>query len=548
MKKRGFTLAELLIVLGIAGVVAAVILPAINGLMPDKTKINYLKVYDELGKNIKALTSDSSIFPVLLKEGSTDIDVSRYPLVNNSQPLKAPFNDDTKYSGDNKLCNLLAHTFGADSCSTTSYPDNSSFTTPNGMEWWISQTKREIDTAENKISYQTDIYVDVDASKKSSNCMYGEDGCKNPDRFKFLLAADGRLVPADPVGVHYINTRKNLLKKKFDVEGEVLASLDDIDFSKLPSSGGEGTVQTPDTTPPDNTTGTNTGDSEENLPAEEAQDCTTDFALCRCGSVYRGRIINCYTRSTHSNTFTYPPSDNDRWSYYLRNQSLIFHKIGEYTIIYYQPSDITFQFPLKKNFYAPRLEKNSNYIYSLVPFLSDGDENIEDESGKALVNKISDWGNKRFGTPHITPGYYLGTYMPVYYVLPAGRTEYKAPDILPEFIQNLTVEDLQSLEKSVKESLKDLRVYGFSGMDLQNYDLDFYPSDTLTINVDNDYIYLDTNSANYFTRFNSWASLKSSIDSMIEQSEKERYAFEKEKLNMINQFIQDNKDKYIEYK
>ncbi len=227
MKKRGFTLAELLIVLGIAGVVAAVILPAINGLMPDKTKINYLKVYDELGKNIKALTSDSSIFPVLLKEGSTDIDVSRYPLVNNSQPLKAPFKDDTKYSGDKKLCNLLAHTFGADSCSTTSYPDKSSFTTSNGMEWWISQTKREINTAENKISYQTDIYVDVDSSKKSSNCMYGEDNCKQPDRFKFLLAADGRLVPADPVGVHYINTRKNLLKKNFNPEGEVLASLDD---------------------------------------------------------------------------------------------------------------------------------------------------------------------------------------------------------------------------------------------------------------------------------------------------------------------------------
>ncbi len=227
MRKRGFTLAELLIVLGIAGVVAAVILPAINGLMPDKTKINYLKVYDELGNNIKSMVADTSLFPILLKEGSTDIDVSRYPLVNNSQPLKAPFKDDTKYSGDKKLCNLLAHTFGADSCNTTSYPDKSSFTTSNGMEWWISQTKREIDTAENKISYQTDIYVDVDSSKKSSNCMYGEENCKQPDRFKFLLAADGRLVPADPVGVHYINTRKNLLKKKFDVEGDVLASLDD---------------------------------------------------------------------------------------------------------------------------------------------------------------------------------------------------------------------------------------------------------------------------------------------------------------------------------
>ena len=35
------------------------------------------------------------------------------------------------------------------------------------------------------------------------------------------------MVPADPVGVHYINTRKNLLKKKFEAEGEVLAQLDD---------------------------------------------------------------------------------------------------------------------------------------------------------------------------------------------------------------------------------------------------------------------------------------------------------------------------------
>ena len=250
MRKRGFTLAELLIVLGIAGVVAAVILPAINGLMPDKTKINYLKVYDELGKNIKALTSDSSIFPVLLKEGSTDIDVSRYPLVNNSQPLKAPFKDDTKYSGDNKLCNLLAHTFGVDSCNTTSYPDNSSFTTSNGMEWWISQTKREIDTASNKIAYQTDIYVDVDSSKKSSNCMYGEDGCKNPDRFKFLLAADGTLIPADPVGLHYINTRKNLLKKKFKADGEVLANLDDSLLNQNVSKIQEETMQENTTEPP----------------------------------------------------------------------------------------------------------------------------------------------------------------------------------------------------------------------------------------------------------------------------------------------------------
>ena len=299
MRKRGFTLAELLIVLGIAGVVAAVILPAINGLMPDKTKINYLKVYDELGKNIKALTSDSSIFPVVIKEGSTDIDVSKYPLVNNSQPLKAPFKDDTKYSGDNKLCNLLAHTFGADSCNTTSYPDKSSFTTSNGMEWWISQTKREIDTASNKIAYQADIYVDVDSSKKSSNCMYGEDGCKQPDRFKFLLAADGRLVPADPVGVHYINTRKNLLKKKFKVEGNVLASLDDVDFKNIHSDN----LVTDNNEPIDNDVNDNTGDNNQNEPEGEVMgDPEDEYAMCG-KTYYDGSskvFINCVSEKKSS--------------------------------------------------------------------------------------------------------------------------------------------------------------------------------------------------------------------------------------------------------
>ena len=227
MKRNGFTLAELLIVLGITGVIAAVILPAINGLMPDKTKINYLKVYDELGKNIKALTADSTIFPIMLQYGDDDIDVSNIPLLNNTKPLKSPYNDD-KYSGDKKLCNLIAFSVGVnDSCKETSYPETPSFTTSNGMQWWIRQTKREINTTESKASYQTDIYVDVDSSKKSSDCMYGEENCKNPDRFKFLLAADGTLVPADPVGLHYINSRKNLLKKKFKPEGEVLASLND---------------------------------------------------------------------------------------------------------------------------------------------------------------------------------------------------------------------------------------------------------------------------------------------------------------------------------
>ena len=109
MKKRGFTLAELLIVLGITGVVAALILPAINGLMPDKTKVMYLRVYDELSKNIKQLASDSSLYPVCLESGSESIGCSDHPLLNTTKPINKRF-DDSDYEGNKKLCKLLAFT------------------------------------------------------------------------------------------------------------------------------------------------------------------------------------------------------------------------------------------------------------------------------------------------------------------------------------------------------------------------------------------------------------------------------------------------------
>ena len=348
MKKHGFTLAELLIVLGIAGVVAAVILPAINGLMPDKTKINYLKVYDELGSNIKSMVADTSLFPILLKEGSTDIDVSKYPLVNNSQPLKAPFKDDTKYSGDKKFCNLLAFSMGVDdSCKTTSYPAQSSFTTSNGMEWWISQTKREINTAENKISYQTDIYVDVDSSKKSSNCMYGEDNCKQPDRFKFLLAADGRLVPADPVGVHYINTRKNLLKKKFEAEGEVMASLEDSLLDKnynisLDNESGTNESITEDNSN-NNNNGNESGGIADNNP--ESRECSYNSALsryyCKCGEVLLGKIINCAIPEIKKTEISYE-TKNYPWSAPII--TTLYYDVVSYTLQYPTKNELTINY------------------------------------------------------------------------------------------------------------------------------------------------------------------------------------------------------------
>ena len=48
MKKSGFTMAELLITLTIIGVTAALVIPAVMKMSPDKYKVRVLNIYNDL--------------------------------------------------------------------------------------------------------------------------------------------------------------------------------------------------------------------------------------------------------------------------------------------------------------------------------------------------------------------------------------------------------------------------------------------------------------------------------------------------------------------
>lgn len=232
MKKLGYTLAELLITLGIIGGISALIIPAIVSSMPDENKTMYLKTYDTLSETIQALASNSQIYPVC--DENNNINCVEHPLLNSHLPLVSPLKDDARYSNKVKLCNLLALGFGvstgntACSTSTYNYADSTfrnslSFTTTNGMQWRV--VPQEYDVSNNRANFQTDIYVDINGNK-GDNCMYSNN-CKKPDRFKFMVAANGEVVPADPMGRRYIATRKSLLKKNYSIaDATIWNSLD----------------------------------------------------------------------------------------------------------------------------------------------------------------------------------------------------------------------------------------------------------------------------------------------------------------------------------
>ena len=221
MKKNGFTLAELVVALGVIGIITALIVPAAHKLMPDNNKVLYLKAYDTISTTIDGLKNNSKLYPICSKD---NIDCASHPLFSNRKPLLAPFNaaNDDRFEGKTKLCNLLAFSFddlNNANCKSDRYTydastfgNNVSFVSKNGMQWIVSPYEYSYDAS--RARFQTDIWVDINGSAEP-NCIYS-DACQKPDRFKFMVAADGTIVQADPKGIAYSNTRKTFTKNKAD--------------------------------------------------------------------------------------------------------------------------------------------------------------------------------------------------------------------------------------------------------------------------------------------------------------------------------------------
>ncbi len=377
MKKiHGFTLAELLIVLGITGVVAAVLLPAVNNLMPDKTKIAYLKAHDELKTAIQSLASNSSLYPICLEQGDTTIGCQEHPLINTSKPLIKKFES---YTGDTKLCKLLAFSMDAqESCqegnyaySDTTFTQNLSFTTKNGMQWKIVPQTRTIES--DKATYQSDVYVDVDPSKKSKNCLYDSVSCKEPDRFKFLVAADGSVIPADPMGLMYVNTRKSYMKnKKQKADGEVAALLTEElrEFGYRPCGKitqepahnceegyvWDGTTCSPQTPPPPTCPAGYVWNGTVCSPISGGERPVGPAGnFYHCGDNYKGKIINCIRLVNPQNIYAYEELER-------KDSTSSFSK---------QPFSFTVKvdYPLDKSikFYITHRFAGGGYVISLDP-------------------------------------------------------------------------------------------------------------------------------------------------------------------------------------
>lgn len=223
MYKKGFTLQELLISLAIVGVVAALVMPMLSSLRPNKTKTTFMKVYNTLTTQTAEILDNSSLYWDEYDEKGV---VTKSGLYSTARPQIEPYMSDANCGTNNKFAAIMAHNLAVIGTPTYTAETNSiaTFTTTNGVNWRFETSVEKEGT--EIIGNKVDVTVNVNPSDKSNNnpCLY-DTTCTKPNQFKFRIHNDGGIEPADALGMAYLqnSTDMRLSSDDTDLAAKIIA-------------------------------------------------------------------------------------------------------------------------------------------------------------------------------------------------------------------------------------------------------------------------------------------------------------------------------------
>ncbi len=203
MKKTAFTLSEMIVAVAVIGLIAAISVPLINNVIPDRKKVEVLKIH-KLLTNINAeLLADPGLYMQDEPVGCNGLECTAPP--NNWPP--ANINDipqnlnDAVVSPESKYIALLAYYLKAsDVTGIEAGSSNGRFTTPDGLVWSLDEDKN----------------ITVNINETGGNpCPFGA-GCENPNEFIFMVANTGKVFGGDALTITYLSNPHNLSDRKND--------------------------------------------------------------------------------------------------------------------------------------------------------------------------------------------------------------------------------------------------------------------------------------------------------------------------------------------
>lgn len=208
--KKGFTLAEMLIALGVIGVIAALTMPLLHKIIPTKEDTTKKKADYLVQQIVNQLYDDDIMYPKT-KEFTVGFQNTEKATIFNPATKKL-----VDYEGNTKFCELFASRMVVASGSgpivcenqinesgTTLARGKRSFTAKDGIEWYLPVTDFKKGAAE--------IMVDVNGPE-GKNCVEGEKykdslgvehtcSDKDADRFIYFIKTNGTISLEKPTSV-----------------------------------------------------------------------------------------------------------------------------------------------------------------------------------------------------------------------------------------------------------------------------------------------------------------------------------------------------------
>ena len=191
MKKFGFTLAEILITLGVIGVASALTAPTISNFVPDRNKVTVLNIYQGLTSlNNMLLGSETIYYQTPSYNPLTDtFEHNCYGFGCTDKPLDS---EHSSFSGDGKYVGLVVKYLSKSGESASGTFKN--FTCHNKASCTIESKKSTASDGYSIVNSQFTIIL----NDRKNDCYYSST-CPNPDQFRFYIDTFGSVKPADPL-------------------------------------------------------------------------------------------------------------------------------------------------------------------------------------------------------------------------------------------------------------------------------------------------------------------------------------------------------------
>lgn len=217
MIKKGFTLAEVLITLGIIGVIAALTVPHVIANLPCENKLRFLQSHAALTNTINDLMSDETFYYTsnlggvgLNRPGHVlDPDLQNHPLVGQNFIL-----DNPPTSANEKLARLVAFKMHIVDGPINCVNDTCTFDTTNGVNWSFAENN------DNNGDNVSTVTIDVNTVPDDDNNVdttfnNAPNDADMVDRFEFVIDQWGGITPTSQLETRLLAEPSNLKMADF---------------------------------------------------------------------------------------------------------------------------------------------------------------------------------------------------------------------------------------------------------------------------------------------------------------------------------------------